>query len=91
MKTYSKTINKFIFNIETNARAPARAKNKVNWSFPGKHAFSVIYNGDKGMDIFFNFPYIYYALDVKSLGIVFCTIIRRYQCLTRTIAHVRIS
>ena len=55
MKTYSTTIKKFISNIERNARAPARAKNKVNWSFPEKHVFFVIYNGDKGMDIFFNF------------------------------------
>ena len=55
MKTYSTTIKKFIFNIETNARAPARAKHKVNRSFPGKHAFSVIYKGNKGVDTFFNF------------------------------------
>ena len=55
MKTFSTTIKKCIFNIETNARAPARAENKVNPSFPEKHAFSVIYKGDKGMDIFFNF------------------------------------
>ena len=55
MKTYSTTIKKFIFNTETNARALARAKHKVNPSFPEKHAFPMIYKGDKGMDIFFNF------------------------------------
>ena len=46
---------KCIFNIETYARAPACAKKKVNSSFPEKHPFSVIFKGDKGMDIFFNF------------------------------------
>ena len=55
MKTCSTSIKKFIFDIKTYARAPARAKNKVNSSFPEKHTFTMICKGSKGMDIFFNF------------------------------------